>query len=208
MTNELFPDLDAEQAWLEHARRCRASMLARLRPLLGSTVGADDFTDEFVHYIAQMQVDDLAQMQVDDLDDPRAANFFGRIDTETSERFHIGRRHIEGDEREPVVIDWRAAIAAPFYRATVEDTFGLKLRRRFTLENDRIVAYQDDHLDDPNAVGAGGIPDPVLAEIGAARTGAMRDIVATIQAEQDRVIGRSGHGLDRGRSASRRIPPV
>ena len=59
MTNELFPDLDAEQAWLEHARRCRASMLARLRPLLGSTVGADDFTDEFVHYIAQMQVDDL-----------------------------------------------------------------------------------------------------------------------------------------------------
>jgi DNA helicase IV len=129
-------------------------------------------------------------MQVDDLDDPRAANFFGRIDTETSEQFHIGRRHIEGDEREPVVIDWRADIAAPLYRATVEDTFGLKLRRRFTLENDRIVAYQDDHLDDPNAVGAGGIPDPVLAEIGAARTGAMRDIVATIQAEQDRVIRR------------------
>ena len=182
MTNELFPDLDAEQAWLEHARRCRASMLARLRPLLVSTVGADEFTDEFVQYIARMQVDDL--------DDPRAANFFGRIDTETSERFHIGRRHIEGDEREPVVIDWRADIAAPFYRATVEDTFGLKLRRRFTLDNDRIVAYQDDHLDDPNAVGAGGIPDPVLAEIGAARTGAMRDIVATIQAEQDRVIRR------------------
>ncbi len=186
MTNELFPDLDAEQAWLEHARRCRASMLARLRPLLVSTVGADEFTDEFVQYIARMQVDDL--------DDPRAANFFGRIDTETSERFHIGRRHIEGDEREPVVIDWRADIAAPFYRATVEDTFGLKLRRRFTLENDRIVAYQDDHLDDPNAVGAGGIPDPVLAEIGAARTGAMRDIVATIQAEQDRVIRRPIHG--------------
>jgi DNA helicase IV len=186
MTNELFPDLDDEQAWLEHARRCRASMLARLRPLLVSTVGADEFTDEFVQYIARMQVDDL--------DDPRAANFFGRIDTETSERFHIGRRHIEGEEREPVVIDWRADIAAPFYRATVEDTFGLKLRRRFTLDNDRLVAYQDDHLDDPNAVGAGGIPDPVLAEIGAARTGAMRDIVATIQAEQDRVIRRPIHG--------------
>ena len=163
MTNELFPDLDDEQAWLEHARRCRASMLARLRPLLVSTVGADEFTDEFVQYIARMQVDDL--------DDPRAANFFGRIDTETSERFHIGRRHIEGEQREPVVIDWRADIAAPFYRATVEDTFGLKLRRRFTLDNDRLVAYQDDHLDDPNAVGAGGIPDPVLAEIGAARCG-------------------------------------
>ena len=64
MTNELFPDLDAEQAWLEHARRCRASMLARLRPLLVSTVGADEFTDEFVQYIARMQVDDL--------DDPAA----------------------------------------------------------------------------------------------------------------------------------------
>src|SRR5258706_6541700 len=138
MTNELFPDLDAEQAWLEHARRCRASMLARLRPLLGSTVGADDFTDEFVHYIAQMQVDDL--------DDPRAANFFGRIDTETSERFHIGRRHIEGDEREPVVIDWRAGNAAPFYPATVAGTVGLELRRPLTLENDPIVPFHDDHL--------------------------------------------------------------
>ena len=53
-----------------------------------------------------------------------------------------------------------------------------------------MTAYLDEHLDDPDAARrrAAGIPDPVLAEIGAARSGAMREIVATIQAEQDIVI--------------------
>src|SRR4029453_429419 len=61
--------------------------------------------------------------------------------------------------------------------------------RRFTMVDGEINAYLDEHLDDPDAADvATGIPDPVLAEIGAARTGAMREIVATIQAEQDVVI--------------------
>jgi DNA helicase IV len=62
-------------------------------------------------------------------------------------------------------------------------------RRRFTLADGQITAYLDEQLDDPDAASmATGVPDPVLAEIGAARTGAMREIVATIQAEQDVVI--------------------
>ena len=88
-----------------------------------------------------------------------------------------------------MVVDWRAPIAAPFYRATAADPLGVDLRRRFTLDEGEITAYLDEHLDDPDAADvAGGIPDPVLAEIGAERTGAMREIVATIQAEQDFVI--------------------
>ena len=67
--------------------------------------------------------------------------------------------------------------------------FGLRLRRRFTLVDGELIAYLDEHLDDPDAADvAGGIPDPVLAEIGAARSGEMREIVATIQAEQDHII--------------------
>ena len=96
---------------------------------------------------------------------------------------HRGRQH------DPVVVDWRAPIAAPFYRATAADPLGVDLRRRFTLDEGELTAYLDEHLDDPDAADvAGGIPDPVLAEIGAERTGAMREIVATIQAEQDLVI--------------------
>ena len=88
-----------------------------------------------------------------------------------------------------MVVDWRAPIAAPFYRATHVDPFGLAHRRRFTASDGRLTAYLDEQLDDPDHETAGsGIPDPVLAEIGAARTGAMRDIVGTIQAEQDVVI--------------------
>ena len=81
-------------------------------------------------------------------------------------------------------------------------------------------AYLDEQLDDPDAADvATGVPDPVLAEIGAARTGAMREIVATIQAEQDVVIrapidqclvvqGGPGHRQDGGRPAPRRVPVV
>ena len=127
-----------------------------------------------------------------DLRSPGAGDFFGRIDTVDGggpERWYIGRRHIEDDDHDPVVVDWRAPIAAPFYRATGADPLGVALRRRFTLDDGEITAYLDEHLDDPDAADvASGIPDPVLAEIGAERTGAMREIVATIQAEQDLVI--------------------
>ena len=138
-----------------------------------------------------------------------------------AERFYLGRRHIEDDDHDPVVVDWRAPVAAPFYRATGRrPPFGVFLRRRFTLDEGEITAYLDEHLDDPDAADvASGIPDPVLAEIGAERTGAMREIVATIQAEQDLVDprpdrpgprrpGRPRHRQDGRRPAPRRLPDV
>jgi DNA helicase IV len=80
-------------------------------------------------------------------------------------------------------------VATPFYRATFADPLGLKRRRRFALEGRTIVDLFDEDFADPaSAHGASGIPDPLLAELDRSRTGAMRDIVATIQAEQDVVI--------------------
>jgi DNA helicase IV len=131
---------------------------------------------------------------LDSLRSPGAGEFFGRIDAPAPkggaiERWYIGRRHIENDEHDPVVVDWRAPISAPFYRATAIDPLGVVFRRRYTFAEGEMTAYLDEHLDDPDAADvAAGIPDPVLAEIGAARSGAMREIVATIQAEQDIVI--------------------
>ncbi len=147
---------------------------------------ADEFTAEYVEVTVEEALEDLRS--------PGAGDFFGRIDARETpagelEQWYIGRRHIEDDQHDPVVVDWRAPIAAPFYRATGADPLGVDLRRRFMLDEGRITAYLDEHLDDPDAANvAGGIPDPVLAEIGAERTGAMREIVATIQAEQDLVI--------------------
>ena len=183
----LFPELDAERAHLRFARACRDGMIERL-----TRVDPDGAADEITKQYIEMTVADA----LEDLRTPGAGDFFGRIDEDAGDVWYVGRRHIETAEHDPVVVDWRAPIAAPFYRATVADPFGLRFRRRFTVGTPDgidadidITAYLDEHLDDPEGDGAAsGIPDPVLAEIGAARTGAMREIVATIQAEQDVVI--------------------
>ena len=116
---------------------------------------------------------------------------FGSIDESAGRRWHVGRRHVEDPRGEPVVIDWRAPAAVPFYRATHADAFGLDRRRRFLLDNRRLLDLLEEDFNDPHADGSvatGGLPDPLLATLGHARQGTMRDIVATIAAEQDRII--------------------
>jgi DNA helicase IV len=182
-----FPELAIEREQLARARSSRRSMIGRLERVDPESA-ADEITKQYVEMTVAEALDDLRA--------PGAGDFFGRIDTTDvvggaprQERWYIGRRHIEDDAHDPVVIDWRAPIAAPFYRATGADPLGVALRRRFTMADGELAAYLDEHLDDPDAADlASGIPDPVLAEIGAERSGAMREIVATIQAEQDVVI--------------------
>ncbi len=185
--DETFPDLAHERARLAFARACRDRMIARLEAVDPQSA-ADEITAEYVEVTVEEALESLRS--------PGAGEFFGRIDepvdgagTGSVDRWYIGRRHIEDGEHEPVVVDWRAPVSAPFYRATAVDPLGVALRRRFTLVDGELTAYLDEHLDDPDAADvAAGIPDPVLAEIGAARSGEMREIVATIQAEQDVVI--------------------
>jgi DNA helicase IV len=177
-----FPELADERERLAFSRASRDRMIERLEHVDPHSA-ADEFTAEYVEVTVEEALEDLHS--------PGAGDFFGRIDTADlgGETWYIGRRHIEDDAHDPVVVDWRAPIAAPFYRATGADPLGVDLRRRFMLDEGELTAYLDEHLDDPDAANvAGGIPDPVLAEIGAERTGAMREIVATIQAEQDLVI--------------------
>ena len=154
-------------------------MIRRFRSV-DPSAAADEITSEYVEVTVAEALEDL--------NSPGAGDFFGRITDEHDDRWYIGRRHIEDDAHDPVVVDWRAPIAAPFYRATGVDPLGLSHRRRFTMVEGELSAYLDEQLDDPDSIAATGVPDPVLAEIGAARTGAMREIVATIQAEQDVVI--------------------
>jgi DNA helicase IV len=181
---ELFPELDAERAHLALSRRSRHRMIERL-----SAVDPDGAADEITKEYIEVTVADA----LEDLRSPGAGDFFGRIDCSDGgavDRWYVGRRHIEDDAHDPVVVDWRAPIAAPFYRATAVDPLGVDFRRRFTLDDGDITAYLDEQLDDPEHASntGGGIPDPVLAEISAERSGEMREIVATIQGEQDIVI--------------------
>ncbi|MGE0140503.1 MAG: AAA family ATPase, partial [Ilumatobacteraceae bacterium] len=179
---DAFPELDHERSRLAFARACRDRMIDRFSQVDPESA-ADEITKQYVEVTVAEALDDLRT--------PGAGDFFGRITEDGGGRdtWYIGRRHIEDDHHEPVVVDWRAPIAAPFYRATGVDPLGLAHRRRFTLADGDLTAYLDEHLDDPDAADAAtGVPDPVLAEIGAARTGAMREIVATIQGEQDVVI--------------------
>jgi len=171
-----FPELPAERARLAFARSARDRMIHRLERV-DPDATADQFTKESVEVTVAEALESLRS--------PGAGDFFGRIDEPRRgggvDQWYIGRRHIEDDAHDPVVVDWRAPISALFYRATAIDPLGMSFRRRFTLDEGELIAYLDEDLDDPTAGDvASGVPDPVLAEIGAARSGAMRESVATI----------------------------
>ncbi|MFD3943009.1 HelD family protein [Streptomyces sp. NPDC058579] len=121
--------------------------------------------------------------------------FFGRLDylhtTQEGQRFYIGRRHVHDADGDPMVIDWRAPVSQPFYRASKKDPQDVGLRRRFGYTGGDLTAYEDEHLSDPAELER--TSKLLQAEIERPRVGPMRDIVATIQPEQDEIV-RSGLG--------------
>lgn len=106
---------------------------------------------------------------------------FGRIDESGGTIWRIGRRHVEDPGGEPLVIDWRAPVAVPFYRARPGTPLGLRRRRQILVEGGRVLAVADDLFGGGSSEVAttrlrGG--DALLAELERARTGEMLDIVA------------------------------
>jgi DNA helicase IV len=179
----VHPELTAEQEYLDRAHDHLEAMQAtatRLADAYAVTARTDMNDAAVQHSMLRYRAA---------LDVGARSLCFGRIDEEHGDRWYIGRRHVEDDGGQPVVVDWRAGVATPFYRATFADPLGLERRRRFALEGRTIVDLFDEDFAEPGrAHGASGIPDPLLAELDRSRTGTMRDIVATIQAEQDVVI--------------------
>ncbi|MEU2771454.1 UvrD-helicase domain-containing protein [Streptomyces sp. NPDC007162] len=145
------------------------------------------------------QIDERIKALADLSDTPL---FFGRLDYlhapgvdraegAAGERFYIGRRHVHDHDGDPMVIDWRAPVSQPFYRASKKDPLDIALRRRFGYTRGEITAYEDEHLSDPAE--AARTSKLLQQEIERPRVGPMRDIVATIQPEQDEIV-RSGLG--------------
>lgn len=124
---------------------------------------------------------------------------FGRLDTDEDDRHYIGRIGLFTPEREQLLVDWRAPAAAAFYQATSADRQGVRLRRHLISRAREITGLEDDVLDpsvleertDVVLQGDGAL----LAAVSGQRTGRMGDIVATIQAEQDRIIRSENRGV-------------
>lgn len=126
---------------------------------------------------------------------------FGRIDLASGAAHRIGRIGLRADdaERTPVLIDWRADVARPFYLATGHTPMGLRRRRHIASEGRRVTALHDEILDLGDETRTGH-EDPsgdavLLAALNSARTGRMGDIVQTIQADQDRIIRAPHRGV-------------
>ncbi|EMF27216.1 HelD family protein [Streptomyces pseudogriseolus] len=166
-----------------------------------------DVTANWVNtQVLQHQVEERIKALADLSDTPL---FFGRLDylhapgAEQAEgaegerpqpeaayrTLHIGRRHVHDADGDPMVIDWRAPVSQPFYRASKKDPMDVGLRRRFGYTGGDLTAYEDEHLSDPAE--AATTSKLLQQEIERPRVGPMRDIVATIQPEQDEIV-RSG----------------
>jgi DNA helicase IV len=124
---------------------------------------------------------------------------FGRLDLRAGDRHHVGRIGLTDDRHETLLVDWRAPAAEPFYRATAADPQGVVRRRHLRTRGRRLLDIEDDVFDldamsDDDKATLGG-EGALLAALSARRTGRMRDIVETIQAEQDTVIRADAAGV-------------
>ncbi|WP_214404670.1 HelD family protein [Pseudonocardia lacus] len=175
----------------------RAETAARLDEVLhAETVGTPQ---------ALTERDVAAAMYTDRLAALRAAEHglaFGRLDADDGERRYIGRLGLldEDNEYEPLLMDWRAPAARPFYTATAASPEGIRRRRHLRTRRREVLAIDDEVLDLDDAAAtssSSGLTSEaaLLAAVSARRTGRMGDIVATIQSEQDAVIRSKPSGV-------------
>ncbi|MFJ4962747.1 Helicase IV [Streptomyces sp. ADI96-02] len=187
---------------LAHERAHLAASRAALRAMREDVQALDirDVTANWVNAaVLQSQIDDRVKALADLSHTPL---FFGRLDYlhrvggdlaegAEGERFYIGRRHVHDAAGDPMVIDWRAPVSQPYYQASRTDPRDVALRRRFGYTSGELTAYEDEHLTDPAETAR--TSRLLQTEIERPRVGPMRDIVATIQPEQDEIV-RGGLG--------------
>ena len=187
------PDVPAEQAHVDLAYERLAAMRARTAAMLQDAFGERGGTFQAVTERDIRVRNSLGRLE--QLDIGGASLVFGRIDNASpdgSEDFHIGRLAVSDRDQEPLVVDWRAPIAEPFYRATGAHPMGLRRRRHLLTEGRTVVDLEDEYFDEEGSdsgasLGLSG-PQVLTTALERSRTGRMQDIVATIQREQDEII--------------------
>jgi DNA helicase IV len=194
--------IDTERAHLARSREFLYLMRENVLELAKNPMAGDRVSLEYLKADLYRRAEALKDL-------PDAPLFFGRLDYAeladgdeafTSAHFHIGRRHVHDEDGTPVVLDWRAPVSRPFYRASPAEPMGLSLRRRFGFAGGALTAYEDERFKSSQAEPVTPVrsaesdfipksPSKLLInEIERPRSGPMRDIVATIQPEQDDIV--------------------
>jgi DNA helicase IV len=194
------PDLAAEQAYIDKAydslERARQSA-TRLRSMVEVGRGGT----EQARWEREMIEENIAA-RLDYLNLGDASLVFGRIDqarAEGGDSYYIGRIAVADETQEPLVVDWRAPVAEPFYRATGRAPMGLVRRRHFATRARKLLGIEDELFGEGADLLGGDLAimdegtqvrgqSSLIAALEEARTGRLSDIVATIQGEQDEVI--------------------
>src|SRR5436305_3734788 len=141
--------------------------------------------------ISQQAIEDWATGRLRTFEDADRGLCFGRIDSEEAgDPIYVGRRWVHDDDRRPLVVNWQTPAARPFYTATPAAPHGVTLRRRFRSKGRELTGISDEALDGSLADAASAVDDFLLEELQRARDARMRDIVATIQADQYHLIAR------------------
>ncbi|WP_214326461.1 HelD family protein [Nonomuraea sediminis] len=184
--HQLAPDipsdvLAAEQAHLADSRRALQAMREHAQSLSADAAG-DWVSQQILQSLLDQRVAALA-------DHPDTPLFFGRLDRAAGDDLpgiiYVGRRHVHDGNSRPLVIDWRAPVSRAFYQASPTDPMEVVRRRRFGYHGGALTAFEDEDLTDGHDLGTSKI---LTEEIERPRTGPMRDIVATIQPDQDEIV--------------------
>jgi len=195
-------EIAEERDHLAASRAALGRMRERAQQLFrtGDTVAGDAYSSETLGRTLSRRVAELT-------DDPTTPLFFGRLtfteapdlavsldalstrpvpSDHSGRRYHIGRRHVTDDAGEPMVLDWRAPLSRTFYQASAREPQGVAVRRRFGFQAGALTGFEDEHLDRGEELGTAS--RILTAEIERPRVGPMRDIVATIQPDQDALV--------------------
>ena len=180
------PELAAEQAYVDHAYACLEHMRKQVERV-GQAVDAPEYQAAWFEAYARRR---LATFE-----DADRGLCFGRLDLDGLDTsLYVGRRWVHEDDA-PLVVNWQAPAARPFYTATVAEPLGVTLRRRFRAEGRRLLDLYDEPLDGSAGEIVHGVADILLEELERSRDEHMRDIVATIQSDQYSLITREPEGI-------------
>ena len=179
------PELAAEQAYVDHAYACLEEM-RRIVERAG---------DAGIGEIEAAVLEAWSASRLVTFEDAERGLCFGRLDLDGVVRpLYVGRRWVH-EEQTPLVVNWQAPAARPFYTATVADPQGLTRRRRFRAQGRKLLDLYDEPLDGSAGDVVHGVADILLEELERSRDRHMRDIVATIQTDQYRLITREPEGV-------------
>ena len=167
----MHPELVAEQAYVDRAYRCLEEIRRQLERVGEAAIGE----------VEAAVLEAWSARRLVTFEDAERGLCFGRLDLDGVVRpLYVGRRWVH-EEQTPIVVNWQAPAARPFYTATLANPQGVTRRRRFRTSGRTLLELYDEPLDGSAGDVVHGVADILLEELERSRDEHMRDIVATIQ---------------------------